>query len=404
MESSTPQSPQRSVVVPGQYLGFSLQASRLLDHLLRDGGPGVTVSLEVLGDTSRTAADGSVMVEELKSRTTGANPVSDRAIDFWKTIRNWVDAVQAGELNRTTTKFRLYVTREFPTNLAGRFSEAEERIDVLALIADARALFFQESDPIDPLSDLGRQVSVVFSAEDDLLADILMNFKLEFGSGRTWDDLRTAIDATFIPPDSADQVLRSVSGWVNEQVDTSIEQGNAATVAWDDFRTAVITAVRRLDRQGILASVASQPGPVEVEHELTLRTYVRQLDLIELEYDDKIAAVTDFLKAETDRVEWARRGHVFQDSFDAFEDELHGAWRNYRRQCEIAHTSVTEPDRGKLLYSDCFAHRATLQQSDLPDHFCRGSFHKLADAVVIGWHPRYQDLLEEGGVEDGDDA
>ena len=376
----------------------------MLDHLLRDGGPGVTVSLEVLGDTSRTAADGSVMVEELKSRTTGANPVSDRAIDFWKTIRNWVDAVRAGVLDRHTTRFRLYVTREFPTNLAGRFSEAVERIDLLGPMADARALFFEGSDPIDPSSDLGRQVSAVFSADDDLLADILINFQLEFGGGRTWDDLRAAIDATFIPPDLADQVLRTISGWINEQVDTSIEQGAPATVLWDDFRTAVITAVRRLDRQGILASVASAPGQVEVEHELTFRTYVRQLDLIELEYDDKIAAVTDFLKAESDRVEWARRGHVFQDSFDAFEDELHGAWRNYRRQCEIAHVSVTEPNRGKLLYSDCFAHRARLQQSDLPDHFCRGSFHKLADTAVIGWHPRYQDLLQEGAAEDGDDA
>ena len=398
-----PRTDMRRTVAPGQYLGFSLQASRLLDHLLRSG-PGSTVSLEVLGDTSITATDGTTTVEELKSRTTADNPLSDRAVDFWKTIRNWVEAVASGTLDPASTRFRIYVTREVRGTLSSRLASASTREEARIALAEARVTLLEGESPVAAESELGRHLEVVFSADLDRLVDIVCNLELDFGSGRTWDDLRGTVDATFIPPDCAEDVLRGMSGWINQHVTDSIERREPATIRWSDFRSAVVTLVRRFDRTRMLASVASEPSPHERERELRLRTYVRQLELIDAEEDDRIGAVIDFLRAEVDRVEWARRGYVLQDSFDAFESELKAAWRNYRRRCDVAYSSQSEPDRGKILYSDCFAHRVKLEQSELPDHFCRGSFHKLADAVVIGWHPNFRGLLTSGEEDNGDDA
>jgi hypothetical protein len=154
----------------------------------------------------------------------------------------------------------------------------------------------------------------------------------------------------------------------------------------------------------MLASVAAQPHRDDLERELQMRTYVRQLALIELDDDEKIAAVTDFLKAEVDRVEWARQGRVLEDAYDGFEIELHAAWRNHQRRCEVAHAARTEVDRGKLLYSDCFEHQVRLEQAIVPPHFCRGSFHKLADDIKIGWHPKFADLLNPVRSSGGDNT
>jgi hypothetical protein len=142
-----------------------------------------------------------------------------------------------------------------------------------------------------------------------------------------------------------------------------------------------------------LASVAKAPDAARVAEHLQLRTYVRQLTLVELLDDDKIRAVTDFIKAEVDRVDWAAKGRVVATSFDAFEDELVAAWQNLKRRCEISHKSHPDAERGQLLYSHCYEHSTKLDGADVPEHFCRGSFHKLADARVVGWHPNYAALL-----------
>jgi hypothetical protein len=96
-------------IAPGQYLGYSLQVNRLLWHLL-EAKPGSAVSLEVLGDVAVRSPSGDLTVEELKSRTTKANPVSDRSVDLWKTIGNWVLAVSSGEIRASTTTS--YYTRK----------------------------------------------------------------------------------------------------------------------------------------------------------------------------------------------------------------------------------------------------------------------------------------------------
>ena len=70
--------------VPGQYLGYSLQATRFLVHLL-EADPGWTISLEVFEDVGVETIEGNKTAEQVKSTLIG-NPVSNHAIDFWKTI------------------------------------------------------------------------------------------------------------------------------------------------------------------------------------------------------------------------------------------------------------------------------------------------------------------------------
>jgi hypothetical protein len=385
--------------VPGQYLGYSLQASRMLDHLL-NGGPGVVASLEVLGDTAVTDRDGTTRVEELKSRTTRANPIADRAIDFWKTIRNWVDAVRAGHLDPRSTRFTLYVTQSFEGHIANRFSYAHSRDDAIEALDEARERLFASEDPVAEGSQLNSHLQVVFSGDIEATIAVIRGFELQFGSGRSWNDLRASIESSFVPPDCLEGVLRGMSGWISERINANIEQGEPAAILWDDFREAIIALVRRFDQRQMLASVARQPDASAVARELEVRTYVRQLRLIDLEHDECLRAVTDYLLAEANRVEWARRGTVLSDSFDELEGELIASWRNFKRRCDLVYPGHSAIARGQLLYLDCCQHRVRLGPSEPPDHFCRGSFHKLSEAAVIGWHPEYSQLLRPPEAEE----
>src|SRR5271157_5971626 len=101
-------SQHKSSNVPGTYLGFSLQTTRFLEHMLK-AAPGDIVCLEVFEDVGVEKADGSRIAEQNKSNLTH-NPLADRAIDLWKTLRNWVDAVETGDLDPERTAFILYAS------------------------------------------------------------------------------------------------------------------------------------------------------------------------------------------------------------------------------------------------------------------------------------------------------
>ena len=78
--------------------------------------PGDVVCLEVFDDVGVERPDGTKIAEQNKSNLTH-NPLSDRAVDLWKTLRIWVDAVVSGELDETAAY--LYFTPQIrPTVLS----------------------------------------------------------------------------------------------------------------------------------------------------------------------------------------------------------------------------------------------------------------------------------------------
>ncbi len=61
----------------------------------------------------------------------------------------------------------------------------------------------------------------------------------------------------------------------------------------------------------------------------------------------------------------------------------------------IEHASRAESEQGQLIYSGCMQHRTQVQGMVPPEHFVPGCFHRLADALEIGWHPNYSLQLEK---------
>jgi hypothetical protein len=372
-----------------------MQEVRLVDHLL-NGAPGVVVSLEMLGDIGVELPDGSVVTEESKSRTSAANPIADRAPDLWKTLRNWIDAIQCGALDPATTRFRLFVSREFPGDFVRRLHGAADRASALTIIDNVRRAIGLDQAGASSRAmrslpkGIREHVNVVFSADREALARLIVNFELEMGTGRSIDDLAAALEREMIPAGMAPEVMRFALGWVKSHVTVQLEGGKPAAIQWDDFRNEITNIVRRLDRRDVLQSVAPAPSTADVDEHLRVRTYVRQLELVDVDFDEQVRAVTDFIKSETDRVEWAARGDITDGAFDPFESSLVNAWRNYRRECDIVHLSRSDSDRGQLLYANCLRHSVKLEAREVPEYFCRGSFQKLADERTVGWHPDYQ--------------
>lgn len=382
--------------VPGQYLGYSLQATRFLAKLL-EAEPGWTVSLEVFGDVGVETADGHQLAGEVKS-THGGNPVSDRSVDLWKTFSNWIDAVKRGDLQLGKTSFEIYVSQPKTGGIVSSFSDANSLEQARSALTEAKNKLWGPAPDFNLKSEVAdnikKYVSNVFETDETMVCRIIADFSLDCGSGSPHADLKVLMGKKLVPPEIIDETLDYALGWVKKRTDILLEQTKLACILVDTFLSNITSFVRKHDRRAILASFAKDPDQEEIEMDLKLRTYVRQLEIIDCNYDDKIRAVTDFLKASVDRTQWGEKGWVSDSSFDEFEDGLVRTWTNLKRKTDIGLSPKGDIEKGQYLYADCSDHKAKLEGLEIPNHFTPGSFHALSDEGAVGWHPDYKDKLK----------
>jgi hypothetical protein len=386
---------KKSPHVPSQYYGYSLQCTHCV-YLLLDAQPGSTVSVEVLEDVAVEGASGDVEAVQLKSASK-TNPISNRSVDLWKTIGNWIRAVEGKELRIEDTIFHLRLGRKRSGTICDSFAAASTLQSAVEAAEKAKREFFTAKDKLKKSipEDLREVVEFVFGPQrSGLLEKIIVRFKLSSGTGYAYEELLNHLETKFVEDDVVDDVLLHALGWVKQKIDDSVEHDEPPLIRVDEFRAEISAFRARLKGRSYLPSFAGPPSLEQIELH-RLRVFVRQLNLIEFSEEQVLGGITDFLSAKTNVVEYARRGYVHGDSFLEFKGALRSLWQNHRDEIELD-KSEAEVTRGKLLALRCLRESVKLQGVDVPADFVRGCFHSLADEPLIGWHPRYETLLATG--------
>lgn len=393
---------KKSSSVPGQYLGFSLQPTRFLARLL-EAEPGTVISLEVFDDIGEESRN-RVVAGQVKS-VHDTNPISNRSIDLWKAFSNWLHAIEDGTLKIENTFFEIYVSKKRNGPLAQSFANANDFNIAHAALQNAKNELWGMAPAFPKRStvsvELASFLEHVFSANEEIISQIIERFSLQFGSGSPQKDLSIQFLTKFIPNEHIPDVVRWAQGWVKQKTDLLIESGQPAFILYDDFHKEMVSLIRKLDMRSILCNLANNPTQEEIDLDLRTRTYVQQIDLIGLDYDEKIVAVNDFLRAASARTVWSEKCLVHSTSFDDLESSLTRKWRNSKTTIGILKQFRNDEEFGQLLFTDCGQHKEHLEGMEVPDYFIPGSFHSLADAEILGWHPNYSDELRKRKIAGG---
>jgi hypothetical protein len=175
-----------------------------------------------------------------------------------------------------------------------------------------------------------------------------------------------------------------------------LEQGKPAVLSWDEFHKVMTPFIRKVVERDILHSFAPDPSPAD-QAKLLPRTFVQQIDLIELKFTEHLEAVSQFFKASLDRTKWGESGEVHPSSLDDLDKRLMQTWVNMKRKAFIQASEKTDAEKGQVLYSECMLHKDQLEAAQTPPHFIPGCFHLLADDLKVGWHPNYVSELKKRG-------
>jgi hypothetical protein len=387
----------KSTHVPSQYLGYSIQTTRMV-CLLLDAPEGSAVCLEVFEDVGVIYEDGSQLAQQVKSTTSSHNPISDFSIELWKTFSNWIDSVEKGEISIDNAMFEIYVSKPKDGKFAKKLSSAKDIESVEEVLKEISQTF--EERKKDFSKEIINCVEKVINQNRPIAQKIFESFSLIEGTGDINSELVALLAKNkAIPDDIVDDVGRYLLGWVKQKTDAYIQNNKPAIIQDLDFRGELQATIRKLDRGNILQSFAPNPEEREIEAE-KIKTYVLQLGIIDEDENTKLQAINDYLKAAINRAEWAKKGLVSYSSFTDFETSLKKTWNNSKTKITITYKELSDVDKGKLLFAECSGHTIALQGQSIPDSFVAGSFHTLADVLEIGWHPLYEDLLSKQIVKE----
>lgn len=372
---------------PGSYLGYSLQSTRMCLHLC-EAPRGAFVALEVLDDVDVEYADGKKMVEQSKSGI-ATNPIANFSKDLWKTFSNWIDAIEAGAIDLGKTRFRLYVLQKKEGAFAHNLHYAHTRPQVEHVVREIRQSYEDELP-----GGCKPHIEKFLNYDPEKLANLVMAFELETGNDQLVEGIKDYLSLA-VPEDLLEDTCHAAIGWVKNTSDDLIAAGQLAVLARSQFSDWMSTYNSRFSFNHLLKYTLPPPTAEEIEegrpHALTL---IRQLELIEME-KDSADAMSDYLQSKTNKVRWGARGLVYEPEFDDFKKRLLNKWQLFGKEIRLLHSSAADVDKGQLLHLRCMVDSAKLNDVDSPEFFVRGTYHDFSNRKDIGWHPQFNDLLDD---------
>lgn len=395
--------------VPDKLEGYLLQTRHALFDLISLVSNRV-VSVEAYDDVALEDNE-SLIAEQLKSVLSANNPLADRSVELWKAIYNWSRYVSSGSLGNKELQLKFVIVAAHMLHIGGianSFHNATDIHQAQKALLDAKLEICGAADsPKTVAKTIESYITYCFAKENEAdVLKVIQLFTIDLHNGDYDDKLRERFGNQAIPTEYANELFLYMLGWVNEQIHNQIKANLPAYLSTTDYLQELRAQARRYDLNRILSAVSSMPQEQEMHQELEQRsTYIQQLELINMDYTELLTAASDFLRTRVEKIEWAKRGLVTQESIADYNDTLFRLWQAQRQISNVTFSN-DEEKAGQLTYNNCKiqAQGKHLQGCDVPPFFGTGCLHSLADspsdAPKIGWHPKYVQLLNEGRNDD----
>ena len=185
-------------------------------------------------------------------------------------------------------------------------------------------------------------------------------------------------------------------GWIDKTTALQIESGQVMQIAKKSFNNELILTQTLVNQNKSLVELAPSPTKAEIElQQNEYKTYIRQLQIIDLDYDAQLTAINDYLKAFANRTMWAVKGDINEEILQNYYMDLEGRWKTKKNIIEMDKDEWEEAKRGRYLYYKCQDEDVNMGVIVTPRSFKNGCYHELADQQQIGWHPNYKEKLKE---------
>ncbi len=384
---------------PGSNAGFIYQFERALFWLAQSPS-GFIIGVETDDDVARSGADGSQLLEQDKhSIRATAKPFGDRSKDLWNTLATWVEALDSGEVTSEGTRFLMVTNKVLKDCIARKINFAESEEQITDCIEHLEAAAIKPPKKIDTLMERVLQADSRIS-----LKNLIKQCELVDGSNDSaGPELRKRTVAQLQLPEwclsESDSIVDELLGWLHRTALAAWQQGIPAWIQRDHFVNQLHAVIDRRKRQ-IKRERAENLIPVTDEKigQEKGSPFVKQIYLVT--DDDSIVdnAIREFVRCSIEKMRLSVEGNITDDDWKAFETTLQSRWEKIRnRIIRMSRGGQNEEDVGFEIFCDTTEdYREKLAGSDTEQvYLTSGTYHRLANMMRVGWHPRFEELIRE---------
>jgi hypothetical protein len=132
------------------------------------------------------------------------------------------------------------------------------------------------------------------------------------------------------------------------------------------------------------------------------KMFIKQLELISLKTTSRQVknAISDFRRAYEQRSRWIREQLININEEESYEKELVDKWNSLFAILEDECDGIDDDNKlrnlSKTFYTAFFVEKVPsiyIKKNFTSEYLIRGSYHILSDKKIIGWHPKFEDLL-----------
>lgn len=382
----------------GPMLGYIFQIERALWWLSQTDADGA-VSIETDDDlVVQLKADPSLskIYEQDKSAVLSQkNPFSNKNKDLWKTLHIWTKNVQSGMLDLSKTRLLLVTNKEVGSCL----------IKVITNCKADQVTFRNKVDLLlkGGLTSTNKEVKeyaeIVNTLEEEKRYALFQKMYLmdvEYTHDRK--ELKKTIKdnlhvGELIPFNS---IYNELLGWLTDSIIGKWISGQQAIIKGIELNNYFSSAqAKHLSKPFMEKTKELLPVAENIRGVHKVENFVRQLDWIKLEEEDKINAIDDYIRARWERTRFAKEGNIpCRKDFEEMDADLYERWDNLRkpivRHCK---TDEEKEEKGHDLYWSVMNHKAKLASYSTEQYYTtKGAYHLMANVFRIGWHIDWEAL------------
>lgn len=384
----------------GVNAGFTYQFERAL-YWLAKSPAGAIIGIETHDDVAVVEADGSRLLEQDKHSVRAvAKPFGDRSRDLWNTLATWVEVLDSGEVTADATRFLMVTNKEIPECLARHIScaETDEQVDICI-----EKMMKAAKKPPRGIATLVNRVLRPDSRA--ALKNLLKQCELVDASQATaGSELRQTTVAQLQLPkwcfELSDSIVDELKGWLQQNTMVAWQGKKPAWIKRDDFVNQLHAVIDRRKRQ-IKRERAENLIPVSDDKvgEQKGRPFVKQIFMISDDEELVNNSIREFIRCNSEKMRLSAEGNVTDDDWRAFEMTLQSRWEKIRARVLRMSQATREEDVGFEIFTDTTEnHREMLAGSCTEQvYLTAGTYHRLADMIRLGWHPKFKELMAEFG-------
>ena len=392
----------------GSMAGYLFQPERALYWLAKTPN-GAQIGIETEDDIVIKAINEEIIGREQDKHSISDNiPFGDNSKDLWNTLGIWCKAVKSNEVNVELCKFHLVTNKVVPEGLAKRLGRAVTDLAAKACLEELRN---KSLELPNSLIGIGNQVC---QCDDDMLMKLIKNIEVcDSDDGTHGSELQEQVRSLLLVPSDVpfDEVYNGLLGWVHT---CALNAWRNRRPAWLKRELFVNYYHRLLARYKIRPFIETAKSLISVSDDqrnhYMNELFVRQLYLLSIEQDDDllIDAIDDYLCNIAERTRFSVDGNLTKQDFDLFDEALSNRWRlihsakkqtfNIKKRTADDVQSLGELTGVEVLL-ETLNHREHLAGVPTEHYYLtRGSYHSLANQMLVGWHPEYAQIL--GGKDD----